>query len=156
MKDIANNISPMLQWTSDVPSNYQDRKVPCLDLKISKHPENINNKIQFEFYKKSVSRNTLVTSNSALPTSTKFSVLVAEGTRRLKNTMPCLVESNMPAIMQDFNFWMKESGHNSDFRYRITKRVLTLYQSWVSKDKLEGIPLHRSKDEIIKRLECKE
>ena len=148
LRKVANSISPMLQWTSDVPSNHSNNKVPCLDIQISKDVKDVENKIKFEFYKKQVSRSTLITRNSALPSSTKFSVLVSEGTRRLKNTIPCLVEEQKPRLLREFNYWMRESGHSRDFRYRVTERVLSLYQSWVNKEMAGDTPLYRNKSEI--------
>ena len=116
LQQIAHTVTPMISWTTDVPSRYNDCSVPCLDLKISKHESDVNNKIHFEYYRKPVSRQSLVTSESALPTSSKLSILTAEGCRRLSNTIPCvLTEEKKREILRDFNFWLKKSGHSYQF-----------------------------------------
>ena len=87
LQSIANSITPMLHWTFDVPSKHPDKCVPCLDIKISKHREDQANQIKFQFFQKAVARKTLVTEDSALSAASKFSILVAEGCRRIKNTI---------------------------------------------------------------------
>ena len=39
LKDIANDVIPMLQWEIDYPSNNKDSKLPVLDLKIAKNDD---------------------------------------------------------------------------------------------------------------------
>ena len=69
---------------------------------------------------------------------------------REKNTIPCILETRRKAILEEFNFWMHKSGHTLKFRQKITAKVITTYQSWVSAEK-EGIrPLYRLKDDIIR------
>ena len=49
IKEIANGICKNIEVTYDIPSNYDDRKIPILDLKAG---INADNKVEFSFYKK--------------------------------------------------------------------------------------------------------
>ena len=67
LQRIADSVTSMV-------SDNRDNCVPCLDIKISKHVEDTDNKIKFQFYKKPVARQSLISKDSALPTSSKFSI----------------------------------------------------------------------------------
>ena len=56
LNEIANSIHPMIELTSDMPSNYSDGKLPVLDLKVKLGPKN---QIDFEFYEKQTKNNRL-------------------------------------------------------------------------------------------------
>ena len=47
LRSIADDIHPMLQWTCDVPSNYEDKCLPVLDLQVFINPQmgDTNNKV---------------------------------------------------------------------------------------------------------------
>ena len=84
----------------------------------------------------------MVTGDSALPTSSKFSILVSEGCRRLRNTIPCLLTADKrKEILTEFNFWLTQSGQSYSFRKKVTERVITVYESWVSLADEENISI---------------
>ena len=39
IQQIANDIHPMITMTTDIPSNYAEKKVPMLDVKVWVEPE---------------------------------------------------------------------------------------------------------------------
>ena len=69
LREIANSIDQDIQWEEDVPTNHEDQKLPCLDMKIwYSVPDRM---ILHEFYKKSMSSKFLIMRNSAVSMSTK-------------------------------------------------------------------------------------
>ena len=87
VRDLANTIMPgMLELEEDYPSKHVSEKLPILDL----HVWTENNQILHTFYQKPVASKKVIMARSALPTSTKRSILVQEGLRRLRNTSPDL------------------------------------------------------------------
>ena len=50
LKEIADTISPMLKWSEDVPTNYEDEKLPLLAIKAwVEREENNKPKIKYQF-----------------------------------------------------------------------------------------------------------
>ena len=64
IKDIANSIHDMIEFTVDVPSNYADGKMPVLDMKVWL---NDISEIDFMFYEKSTKAQVVIGKDSALP-----------------------------------------------------------------------------------------
>ena len=52
VREIGNNIHPSIQLTTDVPSNYEDNKMPLLDIKVWLEKHNNKYAIRHEFYSK--------------------------------------------------------------------------------------------------------
>ena len=83
LNKIANDIDSMISFTNDVPENYDDMKMPVLDLKVYLDKNNI---LLHEFFEKPT-KNPLVTlASSALPWRTKRTVFTQEAIRRMRNT----------------------------------------------------------------------
>ena len=87
LNEIANSIHPMIELTSDIPSNHTDGKLPVLDLKVRL---GLQNQIDFEFYEKKTKNSRVILASSALPWRQKETILVNEAVRRLRNTTPQL------------------------------------------------------------------
>ena len=73
IKDIANDVESMIQFTADVPSSYSDKKVPMLDTKVWLNNED-NNKIYYEFYEKPTKSCFVITKQSAMSTRKKIEI----------------------------------------------------------------------------------
>ena len=80
---IANSIEENIQVTYDVPSNYKDGKIPILDVKAG---INLQNKIEFKFYKKPMTNPLVTLKSSALPMHQKFTIVTQQCFNRLHNT----------------------------------------------------------------------
>ena len=85
INDIANSIDGMITMTFDVPSNYEDMKVPMLDLKVRLN-ENDKGRIYYSFYEKPTKCPFVMSRNSAMPLKKKIEFLSQEAFRRLHNT----------------------------------------------------------------------
>ena len=84
LRRIADSISPMMQWTIDVPSMHKDGCVPCLELKANRYMGDKFNKIHFKFYQKPGTRQTLVSHDFALSNQAKFSILVGRRGKKIE------------------------------------------------------------------------
>ena len=49
LKEIANSINPMIEFSVDMPYLHPDHKLPVLDLKVEMNPLK---EIEYEFFKK--------------------------------------------------------------------------------------------------------
>ena len=67
--EIANNICDNIQVTYDIPSNYEDKKVPIFYLKAG---INSSGQIEYEFYKKPITSNLLKMRSSAMQMKQKL------------------------------------------------------------------------------------
>ena len=55
LKEVGNSIHRSIQLEADYPSNYEDRKLPILDVKVWLETNNGVTKIKHEYYQKKVS-----------------------------------------------------------------------------------------------------
>ena len=69
---------------------------------------------------------------SALPTRVKRSILLEEGSRRLRNCSPELAWDEKVLYLNRLSSEMKNCGHSYAFRRTILKRVVVKYQNSLS------------------------
>ena len=124
IKEIANNISEELKVTYDVESNYSDRKVPILDLKVGINNEN---KIEYHFYQKPMCNKTVILKNSAFSMNQKISSLTQECFRRLHNTSAKINEEIKIQILNEFMQSLHCSGYSENDRLNILKGGINTY-----------------------------
>lgn len=74
----------MFRVVADLPSRYEDNKMPILDLKVW---VNSNNMIMHEFYMKPVAYKGLIRSNTGLSSNMIRNIIFNEGLRRLNKTI---------------------------------------------------------------------
>ena len=65
VQEIANSINPMIILTVDTPCNYEDGKLPVLDIKVDVNEDEVN-RIDFEFFEKPTKNPSVILANSAL------------------------------------------------------------------------------------------
>ena len=141
-KEVADNILQMLEFTHDHPSEHREGWMPVLDLQVRTR----GNKLEYKYYEKPCTNTYLIGERSAMAMTTKRTVLVQEGFRRLLNTMPGLEDEIWMDIMEEFAAKMLRSGYSSKMRKEVVHGALAAYQCRVRQDS-EGIrPLHRPKE----------
>ena len=145
LKEVANQISPMIEMKEDVSSNYPNGKLPILDLEVWVE----ENTIFHSFYKKPMASRRVVFAKSALPTKIKRSILLEEGKRRLKNCSPNLDWEKKVIFLNRLSSDMKNSGHSINFRAVILKRVIARYISTLSNHQEGVCNMYRSSQERI-------
>ena len=83
VQKMANSLEKDIQLTIDVPSNYEDKKLPVLDLKMwteDRKNENGGNyqEIMYQFYEKEMVAPRVINKESALPERVKATTLTQE------------------------------------------------------------------------------
>ena len=109
VKGIANDIEPMIKLTIDVPSNYEDGKVPMLDTKVWM---GCDGQLNYVCYQKPMRNRRIILKSSAMPYRQKLTVLTQEVFRRLHNTKQDLPEVIKNYILSNFIEDLKMSGFN--------------------------------------------
>ena len=109
IQDIANSIHENIQVTFDVPSNYNDKSVPILDIKARIDSKN---KIEYFFYKKPMVNNIVTMKSSAMSMSQKMAILTQQCFTRLHNTSDDVKESQKVEILNSFMQELKASGYS--------------------------------------------
>ena len=89
----------------------------------------------------------VIMARSALPTSTKRSILVQEGLRRLRNTSPDLLWEHKVEHLNIFMLAMYKAGHQESFRVVVLKRVIAKYKATLDNHLKEDPCMYRSKKE---------
>ena len=112
LREIANGISPMIQMKEDVSSNHPAGRLPILDLEVWIS----ENRIYHSFYKKPMATRRVVHAKSALPTRVKRSILLEEGSRRLKNCSPEMDWKEKVLFVNRLSAEMNNSGHSHMLR----------------------------------------
>ena len=150
--DLANIIAPgMLVMEVDFPSNHPNGKLPILDLEVWVEA---GAKVMHCFYKKLMSTKMVVLARSALPASSKRSILIAEALRRLLNCHPDLQQEQKAAYLTEFSVRMSECGHDQHFREVVLKRAVEKYSSILSSMLGGDKQMYRSKEEkAVQKLE---
>ena len=84
IQKIANSINPMVKLTIDTPCNYEDGKLPVLDVKVDVN-EKEDNRIDLEFFEKPTKNPRVILASYALSHSQKWTIMTQECLRRLQN-----------------------------------------------------------------------
>ena len=143
IQELANSIDPMIKLTVETPCNFQDGKLPVLDVKVNIN-EKENCRIDFEFFEKETKYPKVILADSALSFSKKRTILTQEGLRRLRNTKIELGVEVQRAHLNKFMLKLKNSGYNYKFRTEISDSILKAHQKIVEDD-LKGVkPMYRS------------
>ena len=101
-------MSPLIQVEVDVPSNYPDRRVPILDLKVGKEKVRTANgevwKIVHKHYMKPMANKFVIRSEAAMAMKTKRTVLTQMCLRVLLNNSEYLEEEEKKSSVSFFEF----------------------------------------------------
>ena len=120
LRDIANSIYKCVQFTVDVPSNYEDKKVPVLDLQLLVK----DNHITHEFFEKPCAAKQVIPCKSAHSRKMKMSVLVEEGLRRLRNNSRGLEWESSRKVMEKWSHKLRRSGYPESVRHEVKRQTV--------------------------------
>ena len=120
--EVADNIHPSIKVTGDIPSNYNDKRLPILDLKvwIGEVKPNIF-KIITAHYIKDVSTRAVINNRSSHPLRMKKNVMINEVMRILRN---CNEYCPWDEVAHHISYFMKRlqfSGYDQVFRYETVR-----------------------------------
>ena len=123
--EIANTIHPSIKVTGDIPSIYDDNRLPILDLKIwIGEIEEEKFKIITSHYIKDVSTRSVINEKSSHPLSMKKNVMINEILRILRNCNKYLEWEETAEHLSYFMKRLQFSGYNHDFRHEVMKKAL--------------------------------
>ena len=124
VKEIADTIHPSTKTTCDYGSNYNDNKLPMLDVKMwLGDSTNGQRKILHEHYMKDVSSRHVINHRSAHPEEMKINVLVNEALRILRNCSEHLPNQVKTSHLQYLVNRMQFSGYPQSYRYEVMARA---------------------------------
>ena len=155
----ANTIHENIKATCDYGSNYNDGKLPMLDIKIwIGESTDGRTRVLHEHFMKDVSSRYLLSYRSAHPESMKINVLVNEALRIMRNCSKFLKEEVVRGHLQYFVNRMQYSGYPVEYRYEVLTRAFKIREqqmaledsgdtvsrrkskrSWYDEDKYEGV-----------------
>ena len=145
IQEISNTVNPMIKLTVETPCNFQDGKMPVLDVKVNVNEEE-NDRIDFKFFQKPTKNPRVILADSALSFAKKRTILTQECLRRLRNTKRELGPEVQRKYLNLFMLQLKNSGYNAKFRKEVLDSSLKAFQKMV-KDDQDGIkPLYRSRE----------
>ena len=142
---VASSIHPSIRVTIDYPSKHQTGKVPMLDVQM--WIEEIDGRmiLVYEHYEKEMATKSVIHSNSALPTSSKRTILTQEVLRILLHCSNYIPQELVRNHINNFMMKMQYSGYNKIFRFHVVKSALNAYQKIQEKDELGIRPVNRPK-----------
>ena len=135
------HISESTKLTVDCPSmNINNQNfMPILDVQVKV----VKNKIEYRFYKKSMSNHRVMLARSAMPPNIKRNSLAQEVIRRLRNTSRDLPWSEKAAILTEFSHSMMCSGYSEKFRLEIIQAGVVGFERQCAEADSGGTPVHR-------------
>ena len=145
LRQVADEMDPMLKFTIDIPSSYEDGKLPVLDLTLSLNEEK-GNRIDYEFYEKPTKHPKTLLADSAINSKSKRTILTQECLRRIRNTKVELGENVRNEHLNKFMLKMKNSGYSKSYRIQILDSAIKGFEKMVEDDKNGVKPLYRNRN----------
>ena len=154
IQKLANDINPMIQLTVETPCNFEDNKLPVLDVKVDIN-ETENFRIDFEFFEKPTRNPKVILSDSALSFSQKRTILTQECLRRLRNTKLELGPEVQKKHLDQFMLKLKNSNYSQKFRTEVLDSALKAYKKMQEDDKNGTKPMYRNREWNAEERKCK-
>ena len=156
LREIAEEVDPMLKFTIDTPCNHKDNKIPVLDLKVHVNVRE-NQRLDYEHYEKPTKHQMVILASSALSKGSKRTILTQECLRIMRNTKIELGEQVRNQYLNKFMIKLKNSGYNQKFRIEILNSSIKAFEKMVEEDRKGTKPLFRdSKWKFEERLVAKQ
>ena len=126
--ELADSIHPSIKVTGDIPTNYDDNRLPILDLKVwvGEIQTGIH-KIITSHYMKDVSTRAVINSRSSHPIQMKKNVMINETMRILRNCNKFCPWEEVSEHISYFTKRLQFSGYDQDFRYEVVRKALNKY-----------------------------
>ena len=140
LRDIMNSIYDNIQFEMETPEDYDENKLPTLDLKCWM----LGKKIMYEFYEKPMTSKFVIMKKSALSENTKVASLSQDLIRRLKNTSERLKSNDRVRVVDNFTAKLAASGYKNDQIKTITVAGIKGYEKAAEKERTGNGRLHRS------------
>ena len=148
LQGIMNSILSFLKLTMEIGDDFDDKKLPTLDLKIWIQPG--GRMIIYEHYEKPMKSNLVVQRKSALSENVKVASLTQEVVRVLLNCSEDLEDKSRVDHLNNLSVKMRTSGYNTEFIRKVMVAGIKTYEKKLKKSNLDRnhknyAPLHLSK-----------
>ena len=152
-----NDVMDFLVFTLEIHEDFEDQKLPTLDVAIYMEAGKI---IHFQFFQKTMSSNLVLQASTALSETVKVTSLKEEVVRRLKHTSERLGHAKRMETLEDLSQRMVNSGHKPKFIRSILMGGILRFENKVKQSKLDKDapgykPLHQPSGICNKRLKNK-
>ena len=114
--------------------------LPILDMQMFM---DVNNKIQYKFFKKPMCNRFTMMAHSAVSDRVKRSSMTNEAMRRLLCCSPGLGEEHTVEVMEEFARMLKRSGYTERFRHEVISDAIRGHQKLVQGEEAGGRPVDR-------------
>ena len=148
IKNIGNSIHTSIQLETDYPMNYEDKKVPILDVKVWIDEEN---QVLHEYYAKPMASKAIISQKSAMPLKEKRKIITQDILRIILRCSPLLPWNNVVKHINNYMLRMQFSGYKEKFRKEVLRSAIEAYGR-IKREVREGKrPLYRNKQWQNKR-----
>ena len=143
LKEIAEEVDPMLKFTIDTPD--MDTGIAVLDLKVQINKKE-NYRLDYEHYEKPTKHPKVILADSALSMNKKRTILTQECLRILRNTKIELGEDIRNGHLNRFMIKLKNSGYDKKFRIEIVDSATKAFENMIKEDRNGIKPLYRDRN----------
>ena len=130
LREIAEEVDPMLKFTIDTPCDHKCNQIAVLDLAVNVNKKE-NQRIDYEFYEKPTKHKQVILSNSALSMDKKRTILTQECLRIIRNTKIELGVETRNKHLSNFMVKLKSSGYNQKFRIEVLNSALKAFEKMI-------------------------
>ena len=150
LKIIGNEIHPSIQITIECPSNFNDNKMPMLDIKVwLEYDETGRPKVMHEYYYKAITSKALIHAKSAMDWKMKRTVLTQQIITILRNCSKELSWEKKCHHVTDMVKRLQFSGYDKKFRYEVVNSAINAYKIMEENDRNKIKHMYRTKAEIL-------
>ena len=142
IKETGNKIHGSIQLEADHPANYEEMKVPILDIKVWVE----NNQVLHEYYSKPVASKAVIDAQSAMPLKDKRTVLTQDLLRIIMRCSPELPWHVKKTHIEEYSLRMQYSGYQEKFRSEIVRSAINAYLKIKRQVRKGKRPLYRTKE----------
>lgn len=125
----------------DTPGNHPDGFLPILDTNMAV----IGGQIVHHHYSKPMSSLELTMKHSAMSTASKYSIIVQEGTRTLRNMDPTTTWEQKIPLKNKLMIQILWAGYNKKDREIVSRQILAKYTNDIYNSEVEGRKIYRTK-----------
>jgi hypothetical protein len=151
VRELADQLMPMIKLEEDFPSNHETKKLPILDLEVWMEEAEVDGRkmpqVMTGFYKKKVSSEATLSAKSSYPAAGTKATLVEETLRRLRNNSPERPWVEKGKHLTKWSLALKRGHHTERFRRDIIEKAVKRYNKEL-KDHLSGKKkMYRTREE---------
>jgi hypothetical protein len=137
INQLADNITPGIKFTVDIPTDHEDGKTPMLDTAVwverSTTPEE-GDSIRYSYYEKPTTSPLVFHAAGAHGWRSKITTLAMEVVRRMTNSDRRTTIKERAATLRKFTTKMADSGYGQSTRLEILKSGITRYYRMLQAD----------------------